>query len=387
MPLRAQFALVFAATLLAFTPTQSPAPRKLGAPTATYDQEFTGIDGVRELKDGRVVVLDAREQTIHVIDLKTKSETRIGRTGDGPGEFRLPLEIFPISGDSAVIRDMGRFGKVMVLTPQGTLGDFIPTVDSALNARAFEPAAADNAGRFYALGFSINGAIDSARIVRWDREKHTRDTLALLSTKTVSPLVTGGPPDVIRDKDGRAIGYRPGPILPFATNDQWAVSPDGRIATVQASPYRVTYVNANGMRTAGPINAFTPVPVTEADRAAWRVEAAQPRPSVSRGRDGTMTTSFRKVPISEPPEWEPTLPAFPRRSVTFGSDGMLWVRRSVSVGAPPRYDVFDAGGRLSYQLELPAKRKVVGFGAGVVYVARVDDDDLHYLERYKLPGR
>jgi hypothetical protein len=384
---RTQSTLAAVLALSFLTPPQSSAPRKLAAPTATYDEPFTGIESVRELRDGRVVVLDAREQTIHVIDLKTRSETKIGRVGDGPGEFRLPLDIFAISGDSAVIRDMGRFGKVMVLTPQGTLGDFIPTVDSALNARAFEPIGTDNAGRFYGMGFTTNGVLDSARIVRWDRTTHTRDTVALISRKTVSPLVKGGPPDVIRDKDGRAIGYRPGPILPFATNDQWAVSPDGRLAIVQASPYRVTYVNANGVRISGPIIEFTPVPVTEADKAAWRAEAAQPRATISRQRDGAMTTSFRKMPIPEPPEWEPTLPAFPRKAVSFASDGMLWVRRNTRAGAPLPFDVIDRGGKVAFQLELPAKTKLVGFGAGVVYLARVDDDDLHYLARYKLPGR
>ena len=64
---------------------------------------------------------------------------------------------------------------------------------------------------------------------------------------------------------------------------------------------------------------------------------------------------------------------------------MLWVKRNTKAGAAPLYDVFDRAGKLAFQLELPPKTKVVGFGAGSVYLARVDDDDLHFLQRYKLP--
>jgi hypothetical protein len=64
---------------------------------------------------------------------------------------------------------------------------------------------------------------------------------------------------------------------------------------------------------------------------------------------------------------------------------MLWVRRATRASAPPLYDAFDITAKLTYQVELPANTKLVGFGAGTVYLARVDDDGLHYLQRYLLP--
>ncbi len=48
-----------------------------------------------------------------------------------------------------------------------------------------------------------------------------------------------------------------------------------------------------------------------------------------------------------------------------------------------RYDLFDAAGRLKSRVELPPRRRIVGFGERYTYVVHRDDDDLEYLERYR----
>jgi hypothetical protein len=64
----------------------------------------------------------------------------------------------------------------------------------------------------------------------------------------------------------------------------------------------------------------------------------------------------------------------------------LWVRRaSTHDDKSPRYDVFDATGKLTMQVVLPANATLVGFGRGTVYLSRTDDDDLRYLQRYAAP--
>jgi len=364
--------------------TQAP-PRKLAPPTATLDQDFTGIDAVSEFRDGRVILLDARDKALHLIDLKTKTDTRLGRDGDGPGEFRLIQRFFRIGGDSVGMSDMARGGKLMVLTPAGELGGFVSMLDSSLSTRSFVPMASDNAGRLYSV-HTTNPFTDSTAIVRWDRARGRRDTVAKLMMTPVSPLYKG-PPEVRQVGDGYV--YRPGPILPFSTTNQWAISGDGRVAIVDAREYRVTLTNVNGARVRGQPIPFTPVVVGEAEKAAFIKDLDQPRPGVRfAGRGQPAEYGFRSSrtpPEQLPTEWPPTLPAFGRDALTFASDGMLWVKRATAAGAPALYDVVDRGGNRAYQLELPAGRKLIGFGAGTVYLARVDSDDLHYLERYKLP--
>jgi hypothetical protein len=49
------------------------------------------------------------------------------------------------------------------------------------------------------------------------------------------------------------------------------------------------------------------------------------------------------------------------------------------------YDVFDAQGRLARRVTLEGERFVLGFGPGVVFVGREDEDDLVWVERYRIP--
>jgi hypothetical protein len=59
------------------------------------------------------------------------------------------------------------------------------------------------------------------------------------------------------------------------------------------------------------------------------------------------------------------------------------VERSVPAGAAPVLDGFDAGGRVVRQVTLPAGRRVVGTGRGVLYAVVKSADDLETLERYR----
>ena len=81
------------------------------------------------------------------------------------------------------------------------------------------------------------------------------------------------------------------------------------------------------------------------------------------------------------------MPPFTGRGAVLASpDGEAWVLRTRSAGDKvPTYDVFDRTGALVKKVMLNQSSRVVGFGKGTVYVARTDDDDLQYLERYKKP--
>jgi hypothetical protein len=389
MASRAEYAIVTALTLVTVWPHQGNAPRKLGAPTAKLAQEFTGIDGLREMRDGRVLVLDSREKLLHLIDMKSGTGTKLGREGDGPGEFRLMMKTFSLGGDSVGISDMSRAGRLMVVRANGELGALFGMIDSSLSTRTFNPLASDNAGRFYTLD-TRNPFLDSTSIVRWDVAKRSRDTVAKFMATPISPLFKEAPEVRQMNVGGNvSYSYRPGPIMPFATANQWAVAGDGRIALIYPQPYHVTIVGLDGRRVEGPNVSFVPVTVGDAEKAAFIKQMEQPNPGVrftGRGSPPIYGYTARKLsPEDMPPAWPPTMPAVPREAGTFASDGMLWVKRNVKSGAPILYDVFDTAAKLSFSLELPPMTKVVGFGAGSVYLARFDEDDLHYLERYALP--
>ena len=71
-------------------------------------------------------------------------------------------------------------------------------------------------------------------------------------------------------------------------------------------------------------------------------------------------------------------------------EGEIWVLRTRPASdKAPKYDIFNSAGQLIGKATLKPNSSVVGFGSGVVYVARQDpEDDLRYLEVYsrKLEG-
>ena len=79
-------------------------------------------------------------------------------------------------------------------------------------------------------------------------------------------------------------------------------------------------------------------------------------------------------------------PGFAGGAVLIAPEGEVWVLRTRPAGDKiPTYDVFDRTGALIKKVSLNPSSRVVGFGKGVVYVARSDEDDLVYLQRFARP--
>jgi hypothetical protein len=65
---------------------------------------------------------------------------------------------------------------------------------------------------------------------------------------------------------------------------------------------------------------------------------------------------------------------------------MIWVNRTRAANDDtPDFDVIDPTGKVAMRVQLPAKTRLVGLGNGTVYATRTDEDDLQYLQRYRLP--
>src|SRR5690242_3721427 len=75
-------------------------PVVLGKPDAEFAEPFTLIRTIRELSDGRVLVVDPRDRIVQLVDFRSGTATKVGRTGAGPGEYGLPDRIIALPGDS-----------------------------------------------------------------------------------------------------------------------------------------------------------------------------------------------------------------------------------------------------------------------------------------------
>jgi hypothetical protein len=381
---RFKWIFIVAATLI---PVSQQIPtRTLSTPELEYPEPFSDVADVRELRNGTVIVVDSRERIIHAVDMKRATATRIGREGPGPGEYRIPLRVLALPGDSSVVYDMGNSGHPLVITPDARAGGALAAREGS--PMLFQTSAIDAAGRVF-TEVRADGRLrtDSAAIERYDRATGRRDTLARVSVLLVSPLSrrTGRGRGAPTGGGAPAAASR-GAVPPFASHDQWAVAADGRIAVVSVEPYQVTFTDAGGRKTRGPVIDLTPIRVNDALKEVWRTERRRPIPSLAFS-NGQMTAQSIVPRYEEPAEWPEHLPAFLDRAVAFAPNGMLWVKRAVAADSPPTVDIIDPTGRVVQRVVLPRQTRLVGFGANSLYLVRIDPDDLLYLQRYSLPPK
>ena len=277
--------LTLAASLLAVaTPViaQNVPTRTLSKPDAEFSEPFTQVTGVRELRDGRLVVIDPRDKTVQVVDFGKGTATMLGREGSGPGEYGLPLRLMALPGDTTAIADMLN-NRLLLINPNATVGGFLdlnvpPPAGGRGDGRgprmmigSSMPQASDAKGRMYVQGapftMTDNGpqSLDSVPMIRWTRASGKRDTVAWLRMPPNANQITsrGG-------RGNQRVMVRMGGGAPFYGADLMAVAPDGRVAIVHHEPYSVDFVSETGQRTRGQPIRHDRIRISEGHKAEWR---------------------------------------------------------------------------------------------------------------------
>lgn len=367
-------------------------------PDAEYAEPFTSIRGVRELANGKVLVSDVQDKVVQLIDFGANTTVKIGREGQGPEEYMLPMGLFGMPDGSVVLQDMGNRRFLQIL-PDGKIGKaFSPPTPSAqsnpnggrgtfvVGAGLLNVRGADAKGNLYFQGMGIpadgsSAAADSVPLMTWDRVSPKVDTVAWL------PIPANQRPQVTREGNRQTVSIRIGGGGAWPKQTSWMPAADGRIAIVSPEPYQVTWLTGKS-RVAGPVIPASLPKVTEADKKDWLDRQSRQRPVMVAfgGSGGNNAPAPRVAPQDASAiEWPETLPVFTGNdAVQMTPDGQVWVQRVKSANdKTPSYDVFDGTGKLVGAVTLRPKSRVAGFGKGTVYVVRTDEDDLQYLERYR----
>lgn len=361
-----------------FAAAQDVPTLRLTRPEVTSADGFSALIGFRLLSDGRIVVADALEQTVALVNLRSGSVTAIGRQGSGPGEYGMPGRLFAGGADTTYMMDMGN-RRLLVITPDGKiLSESVPLRNPAGELVPLLPGGMDARGRVYfdVAGIAMPGLEENMRLgrsplMRWDRTSDRIDTLGYVHFPASEPRVQAGE---VRVQIGGG-AYEP--------RDAWAVTPAGRVGVARVSDYHIEWLG-DGAPVAGPAVPHRPVPITDAEKIRWADNMAQRgiAVSVDNGRRST-----RRVPRPDITsiEWPQTMPPFPSGGVLATAGGELWVDRSRPARATERtYDVFDAQGR-RVRLVIVANGGTVRWVQGSdVYVVREDEDGLQWIERYGL---
>lgn len=361
----------------------------LDSPTGTVSEGFGLVQSIRELPDGRVVFADPLGKALLVADMDAGALDTLGGEGAGPDEYRQPDNVFPWPGDGTLLVDLGNarmtrlgadleFGATLPLASgrPGPGGNFVVRF----------PQGVDSDGRIYyrEMAPGRGEPPTHASVLRWDPEADQVDSVTAVLRESVSVQRSGGP-------NNQNVSMGPVPLSP---QDGWAVAWDGRVAVVRADPYRVEWIWPDGRVVTGPEVPYDRVRIDRGEKEEW-VEARESRGggvavSVSI-TNGDVQTGFARGGGSGRPnvdqyEWPEVKPPFDANDVLVSLSGEVWVRKHLPAGEAPVYDVFGSDGELRYTVGLEEGRRVIGFGSSSVYVVRIDDLGLQYVERHPSPN-
>ncbi len=374
--------------------------RNLTAPDARFPEAFGMVGGLRELRDGRILVADPLGQALMVINLQTGTADTIGRVGAGPGEYKQPDAVFALPGDSTLLVDLGN-GRLTVLAPDLSFGETTPIAQGQPQAgggmrgamagmNVVLPRGVDEQGRVYFQALGMGGGMrpggqlpDSAAIIRWDRATGAFEQLGQVKLQERRTETSGG-------RGNQMVRLRQTPLSP---QDGWGVGWNGRVAAARSDGYYLEWIEPDGRRVRGDDVSYRPVRIRQAEKERW-VEGASSSGlmigvdmnngvrtmSFGRGRGGMGGAGDSDV---DDYDWPDVMPAFVASGVRVTPEGEVWVRRSVPAGGDAVFDVFGADGQLKERITLPADRRIAGFGPEHVYVVRNDEFDLQWLERYR----
>jgi hypothetical protein len=343
-----------------------------------HPAEFSGIARLRELTDGRLIVLDSVERKLFLVNFGTGASVPLGRVGDGPEEYRRPDGLFALPGDSTMVSDAQTRRLIFFRgdRPAGTLSPesavmkavsgFIIGVDPAGHVtKAFLPTH---------LGRAVDQG-DSIIIARFARADGRGDTVARMrsgfggpagsSTRTTPMSERAAGPAASRE-------YMRAPVI----GDQALGFTDGWIAVARMDPYRVDWIEPTGRVHRGPLLPAARTPLDDKEKRFYLDRMAR-----LDGKPAGNPEDIKDWKLAIPPFW-----GFFNASLQQAPGGRLLITRALTAALPtPTYDLVDRSGAYLGQLVLPAGQRVVGFGARSIYTVAVDGDGLETLRRHAWP--
>lgn len=337
---------------------------------------FDRVGHVRELPDGMLLVTESLARLLYAVN-RQGVRKQIGRTGDGPAEYRSPGWLIGLDSLSSVLIDNNNrrwsylqqttFSptpealRELSLRVQGVLGG-VSLGGRALDVRGHGPLARlpfPNPNRAHPV------SRDSVAFVLYEGRERA-DTIALGLTHrfgaAVKRLNIKGVPDQYNA------------MHPLATFDQAVLFADGTVALARVKPYRVDWRRANGAWIVG-----------KAVGDATPAVTANMRRELSRA----VSTYGDEIPVfdaSDFPIWPDRVPPFTSHSVHAGPDGRAYVVRTWIGGTTPRQvDVFDRQRGRVGSLSMPPGARLVGIGQRALFVARPLETGEEELLRVSIP--
>ncbi|MFI5231899.1 MAG: hypothetical protein ACHQSE_05235 [Gemmatimonadales bacterium] len=387
---------------------QSTIPeRTLGAPTVVGNESFQNIASVRELSDGKVIVVQSgppnamarsvitamaarlgrggrggrgsaaldslasppprRVARVVMLDASLATATPIGQAGTGPGEYGEPEALVAGVRDTTLLIDVSR-GDLPVIDPTGKIVASKTTSVPQIGIFALVGGlAVDHTGRLLYMAH-----LQDQRSSAVGMEIVTPDTAPIMAFD----FKTGGtiPVAQLHVEQASAVmgtdSTKPGTMsmhvktFPFPTIDDWVAMPDGTLAIIRGADLHVDWIAPNGKVRSTPPIRYAKVAVTDSDKVKFRTLHSMNSDSLPMmPRNISMTQA-------EPESWPEFKPPFSARGAKAAPDGTIWIpAHIISPDVKEGYDVIGPDGRVRERIHLAKGQRLLGFGKGVVYVA------------------
>ena len=375
--------------------------RTLGAPIAVGAEPLRDIAAVRELSDGRLLVVErgpinamiksmmasfaraagpggrggaadsianlpeSPPARIVLFDAKLTHMQAISRqAGEDASELQQPLALLGATADTTLLLLIGRSDLLVIGPSGGFVGSrSIPSGGGALLGAP--GVAVDRAGRLLfqprvqvsrntPAGMEV-GSPDSAAIVALDFKTGATIPVAYVRVAGNSAIM-----EADASSPGRMKMHMK--TAPFPVIDDWVLMPDGTLAVIRGADLHIDWIAPNGKQRSTPPIPFARQAVTDSDKVTLvnRQHLIDSMPMMPRNMS---------VVQAEPDSFPRFKPPFSARGAMAASDGTIWLpSKIISPAAPEGYAVIGPDGRVREIVHLAKGQRLLGFGKGVVYV-------------------
>lgn len=337
---------------------------EIGTAGGAEEYLFKQVRSATRLSDGRIVVADPGMTDVRVFDSKGKFLSRIGRKGQGPGEYRSPFWVGAGRGDTILVYDYSEGPGH--LHRYASDGKFVRSsfIQTSVEASAAKPLRLAGDGSVVMFGsYRPSYAPEKKQPYRGQV-----GVVRVSADGAVTPL-----------------GRYPGQWIehsistPFST-DAWRAANDSLVFVGDGETPTITAYGHDGKQRRSTKLPVSPRPITAADKDAWRerlLELAANDPANKASIEAQIARTI----------WPTHFPLF----TTFLTDrvGNLWVGMPVSMKRPSvtEYIVLDPSLRTIAKLETLPGFHPLEIGPDYVLGVALDDDDVPHVRLHRLVKR
>jgi hypothetical protein len=317
----------------------------IGTTDGAEESTFTAITGLEVDEDGRIYVLDRQANQLRIFAPDGSHLQSVGRTGEGPGEFRAANGMRWIAPDSLVVVDQ-RGDRYTILTRDGT---FVRSVVRTLGFFGWAFTGGYEAGKIYErsavrtqgglrpilLGTPLAGPNGAAAVASRDSAR------SRLSVDTVYLPNPTGPYfesfSIQTARGGMVMG------VPFTPAPHYYLDGKGGIWHGHGSTFRIARSSFAGDTLMEIVLSGEPAPVSAQEIEEWKST-----PAVAR-----FTQMGGQLDLGRIPKVKPFLD-----DLVTDAQGYLWV----SLPAGPRdiaFAVVDSAGRYLGRLQASGMKRDV----------------------------